>query len=441
MEGEKIVKKLYGFIALLSLVLVISACSSGSDTDPDSKDTSKKEPDKAKESESGSVEIFSWWTGAGEEDGLLALIELFNELHPEITVENAAVAGGAGTNAKAVLATRMQGNDPPSTFQVHGGEELNKSWVAADKMAPLNDLYEKNEWMDKFPESLIELVSDDGNIYSVPVNIHRGNVIFYNKAVFEEHGIEEPTTLEEFFTVADKLQDAGVVPLALGDKETWEATQIFENLLAAELGTEGYIDLFAGEIDFTDEKVVSAAKNFGKILDYVNEDHASRNWQDSAQLVAEGEAAMINMGDWAKGYFVNDLDLVTNEDFGYFAFPGTVGDFAVITDTFGLPKGIENVEETEQFLTVLGSVEGQDAFNPLKGSIPARIDADPSKYDDYGKDTIEDFKTAKLFPSLAHGSAASEGFVTKANQAVNIFVTQKDVDNFIDALQNAAPDM
>lgn len=434
-------KKLYGFIALLSLVLVISACSSGSDTDPDSKDTSKKEPDKAKDNESGSVEIFSWWTGAGEEDGLLALIELFNELHPEITVENAAVAGGAGTNAKAVLATRMQGNDPPSTFQVHGGEELNKSWVAADKMEPLNELYEKNEWMDKFPESLIELVSDDGNIYSVPVNIHRGNVIFYNKAVFEEHGIEEPTTIDEFFVVADKLQDAGVVPLALGDKESWEATQIFENVLAAELGTEGYIDLFAAEIDFTDEKVVNAAENFGKILDYVNEDHASRNWQDSAQLVAEGEAAMINMGDWAKGYFVNDLDLVTNEDFGYFAFPGTEGDFAVITDTFGLPKGIDNVEETEQFLTVLGSVEGQDAFNPLKGSIPARIDADSSKYDDYGKDTIEDFKTANLFPSLAHGSAASEGFVTKANQAVNIFVTQKDVDNFIDALQNAAPDM
>ena len=105
----------------------------------------------------GAVEIFSWWTGAGEEDGLLALIDLFNELHPDIEVKNAAVAGGAGTNAKAVLATRMQGNDPPSTFQVHGGEELNKSWVAADKMEPLNDLYEENDWMDKFPEALIEL--------------------------------------------------------------------------------------------------------------------------------------------------------------------------------------------------------------------------------------------------------------------------------------------
>src|SRR5699024_7857786 len=122
------------------------------------------------EGERRKVEIFTWWTGAGEEVGLLAVIDLFEEKHPDITVENAAVAGGAGTNAKAVLATRMEGNDPPSTFQVHGREELNKSWVEADKMEPLNDLYEENDWMDKFPEELIELVSDDGNIYSVPVN-------------------------------------------------------------------------------------------------------------------------------------------------------------------------------------------------------------------------------------------------------------------------------
>lgn len=92
----------------------------------------------------------------------------------------------------------MQGNDPPSTFQVHGGEELNKSWVAADKMAPLNDLYEANGWMDKFPDALIEMVSNGDNIYSVPVNVHRGNVIFYNMEVFKEHGIEVPTTVDEF---------------------------------------------------------------------------------------------------------------------------------------------------------------------------------------------------------------------------------------------------
>lgn len=432
-------KKLYGIFILLAFALVMAACSSDSSSDQND------ETDKGDQSESagedGNVEIFSWWTGAGEEEGLLALIELFEEEHPDINVENAAVAGGAGTNAKAVLATRMQGNDPPSTFQVHGGEELNKSWVAADKMEPLNDFYEENNWMDKYPEELIDLVSDDGNIYSVPVNVHRGNPVFYNMEVFEEHDIDIPTTFDEFFEAADKLDDAGVIPLALGDKESWPATQIFENILLGVLGPDDYQKLFDGEIEFNDDRVVEAAEIFGKMLEYINEDHASRNWQDSAQLVANGEAAMLNMGDWAKGYFSNDLDMETNVDFGYFDFPETEGMFQVITDTFGLPKGVENTDDVKKFLTVLGSVEGQDTFNPLKGGIPARVDADPEKYDDYGKDAMEDFTSARLVPSLAHGSAASEGFLTKANQAVNIFVTQGDIDNFIQALENAAPEM
>ncbi|MFZ3577160.1 ABC transporter substrate-binding protein [Virgibacillus sp. DJP39] len=426
-------KKLLGFLVLLSLVFVIAACNDS--------ETSGGDSDGGGEEASGKVEIFSWWTGAGEEDGLLALIDLFKEKNPDIEIENAAVAGGAGTNAKAVLATRMQGDDPPSTFQVHGGAELNEGWVAADKMEPLDDLYKENEWMDKFPEELIDLVSSDGHIWSVPVNIHRGNVMFYNMKVFEENGIEIPTTFDEFFEVADKLKAAGITPLALGDKESWTATQIFENVLLGVLGPDDYKKLFAGEISLDDAQVVEAAEKFKKFLGYVNEDHASRNWQDSAQLVANGEAAMINMGDWAKGYFVNDLNMETNKDFGYFAFPDTEGEFVVITDTFGLPKGIENPEEVKKFLTVLGSVEGQDAFNPLKGSIPARVDADLSKYDQYGKDTIEDFKNARLVPSLAHGSAAAAGFLTKVNQAVNIFVTQGDVDNFIEALKNASSEM
>src|SRR5690606_39454985 len=74
-------------------------------------------------SSSAKLEIFSWWTGAGEEDGLLALLELFQEKYPDIEVENAAVAGGAGTNAKAVLASRMQGNDPPSSEERRVGKE------------------------------------------------------------------------------------------------------------------------------------------------------------------------------------------------------------------------------------------------------------------------------------------------------------------------------
>lgn len=410
--------------------MILSACSSSESTGNkgDKKDAEK-------------VEIFSWWTGAGEEDGLKALIKLFEDKYPDIPIENAAVAGGAGTNAKAVLASRMQGNDPPATFQIHGGAELNEGWVKAGKMEAIDDLYEKEGFKDKFPQDLIDMVSKDGKIYSVPVNIHRSNVLWYNKKVFEENNLKAPTTFDEFFDVADQLKAKGITPLALGDKESWTATHLFETVLLGKLGAADYSKLWTGELAIDDKKVIKAVETFKKMLSYINEDHSSRNWQDASQLVANGEAAMNVMGDWAKGYFVNDLKLKVNEDFGYLPTPETEGQFMVITDTFGLPKGVKNPEDVKKFLAVLGSVEGQDAFNPLKGSIPARIDADVSKYDQYGKDTIEDFKEATLAPSLAHGSAAPEGYLTKVNQAVNIFVTQKDVKGFVDTLAQAASEL
>lgn len=425
-----------------AFALVLAACSSGETGGEEGGGTEESSGQETEGNEStessGSVEIFSWWTGAGEEAGLLALIDLFQEQHPEIEVVNAAVAGGAGTNAKAVLASRMQADDPPGTFQVHGGSELNDGWVAADKMEPLNDLFEAEGWMDKFPQDLIDLVSKDGNIYSVPVNIHRGNVIFYNTKVFEENGLEPPTTFDEFFAVAEELKKAGVTPLSLGDKEPWTATQILENVALGVLGPDKYNQLWSGELKFDSPEFREAVDIFNKMLTYINEDHAARNWQDAAQLVADGEAGMNIMGDWAKGYFTTDLELTANEDFGWIETPETDGEFMVITDTFGLPKNVENPDAVKQFLSFLGSVEAQDTFNPLKGSIPARIDADPSKYDEYGQETMEDFKDSVLTPSLAHGSAAPEGFLTQANQAVNVFVTQGDVDQLIQSLEDAA---
>lgn len=384
------------------------------------------------------VEIFSWWTGAGEEDGLLAIIDEFEKTHSDIKIKNAAVAGGAGTNAKAVLATRMQGGDPPSTFQVHGGAELNEGWVAAGKMEPLNSLYEKNGWKDKFPSELIDMVSKDGNIYSVPVNIHRGNVLWYNTKIFEENGLEPPETFEEFIQVADALKAKGITPLALGDKNTWPATQLFETVLLGTVGPDKYQKFWTGEVSFDDPGFRKAADRFLKIISYINKDHSSRTWQDASQLVSSGKAAMNLMGDWAKGYFVNDKNLKPKEDFGWVEPFGTEGNFMVITDTFGLPKGVKNPDAVKKFLTFLGSVKAQDIFNPLKGSIPARVDADPSKYDVYGKNTMIEFKKTTLVPSLAHGSAAAQGFLSQFNKAMKIFVTQQDVDQFVQSLEKAS---
>jgi len=53
--------------------------------------------------DSGSLEVFSWWTSPGEAPALQALFDAYLGAHPEVEIINAAVAGGAGVNAQAVL--------------------------------------------------------------------------------------------------------------------------------------------------------------------------------------------------------------------------------------------------------------------------------------------------------------------------------------------------
>ena len=132
----------------------------------------------------------------------------------------------------------MQAGDPPDSFQVHAGHELIDSWVAADKMEPVTFIFKDNGWMDKYPQGVIDILSKDGEIWSVPVNIHRSNVLWYNKQVFADNGLEPPTTFDEFFAAADTLKAAGVTPLALGDNGIWAATHLFESVLLGTLGPE-----------------------------------------------------------------------------------------------------------------------------------------------------------------------------------------------------------
>ncbi|MGH2437575.1 MAG: ABC transporter substrate-binding protein, partial [bacterium] len=186
------------------------------------------------------LEIFSWWTAGGEADGLNAMFEIYKKRFPGVEIINATVAGGAGTNAKAVLKTRMTGGDPPDSFQVHGGEELTSTWVTTGFMESLAALYQSEGWTRVFPKDLIDIVSFRGQPYSVPVNVHRGNVLWYNKKIFDQNNLKVPTTWFEFYQVADALKAKGITPLALGDKNKWEAAHLFEDVLLATNKADGY---------------------------------------------------------------------------------------------------------------------------------------------------------------------------------------------------------
>ncbi len=382
------------------------------------------------------LEIFSWWTAGGEADGLNAMFEVYKKQFPGVEIINATVAGGAGTNAKAVLKTRMQGGNPPDSFQVHGGSELIDTWVKPGLMESVSALYKNEGWLNVFPKDLVAIVSFNGNQYSVPVNVHRGNVLWYNKKIFDTNKLTPPTTWEEFFKVADGLKSKGITPLALGDKNKWEAAHLFEDILLSVLGADGYRGLWTGKTSWQGDGVKRALEAYAKILTVANPDHAAFEWDQAAQMLIDGKAALNVMGDWAAGYFTSKKWKPT-VDYGFVPAPGTAGSFVVVTDTFGLPKKAPHSEQALAWLKVAGSKAGQEAFNPLKGSICARTDCDPKKFDVYLQSSAKDFAKNALVPSEVHGSAAPEGFATVFNDIVNLFVTNKDVKVAQSALQKA----
>ena len=102
---------------------------------------------------------------------------------------------------------------------------------------------------------------------------------------------------------------------------------------------------------------------------------------------------MTIMGDWAKGYMKRQAP-AQQDDFGAIRTPGTGDSFVFTTDTFGLPKGARNRSGALKLLEVFASQPGQDEFNLLKGSIPARNDADRSKFDPISQGAIDDFRRA-----------------------------------------------
>lgn len=386
--------------------------------------------------QSGKLEIFSWWAG-DEAPALEALIDVFKKQYPNVEVTNATVAGGAGTNAKAVLKTRMLGGQPPDSFQVHAGQELVGTWVVADRMEPVDEIFKSEGWDEKFPKGLIDLLTYDGHIWSVPVNIHRSNVMWYIPDNLKKWGVEVPKTWDEFFTTAEKLKAAGVTPLALGP--AWTQSHLFESVLLATLGADDYTALFQGKIKWSDDKVKAAFTNYAKVLEYTNADANSLgDWVPAAQLVEDGKAAFQIMGDWeVQKLYVKDK-LAFKTGFGWAPAPGTEGVFIMLSDAFGLPKGAPNRDNTLAWLKVLGSKEGQDAFNPLKGSIAARLDSDLSLYNEYSQSAAADWKSNKIVGSLTHGAVAPEAFMSKFSDILSAFADSKDVDGTVAALDELA---
>jgi glucose/mannose transport system substrate-binding protein len=286
------------------------------------------------------------------------------------------------------------------------------------------------------PETLIPLISKDDQIYSVPVNIHRANVLWYSKKVFSANNLTPPKTFNEFFKIADTLKAKGIVPFVLGDKEGWESGHAFEAVLIGTLGAQGYAGLWTGKTPWTDARVTQALNTYKRMISYTNTDHAALTWDGAGQYLINGKGAMQIMGDWQNGWFQSK----NYSDYGWTTPPGNAGVFDALSDSFALPKRAKDRDNALNWLRVAGSKAGQEAFNPKKGSICARTDCTQALFNAYLQSAAKDWQSNALVPSVVHGAAAIESWAVKYKDIMALFVTSGDVAKTQASLQAACKD-
>ncbi|GAB96735.1 glucose/mannose transport system substrate-binding protein [Kineosphaera limosa] len=406
-------KRIAAVASAVTIGLTLAACGGGGATTPEAGSTGGA----AGAGDASEVQVVTWWAQGSEKAGLEALEKVFATQHPDTKFVNAALAGGAGSQAKQKLQADLQAGNPPDTFQAHAGAELT-DYIDAGQIEDVSALYDEFNLKQAFPENLVERLTVDGKIYSIPSNIHRANVVWANPAVLKEAGINPdtpPASIEAWIADMEKIKAKGKTPITVG--MDWTQTQLLETILISDLGAEKYNGLWDGKTDWAGADVTKALTNFQKIMSFTNPDRDGLDWEPAMQKVVDGSAAYNVMGDWAVAGF-DSQQKKEGTDYIWFPVPGNEKVFDFLADSFTLPVGAKHPGGSKNWLQTISSSEGQLAFNKVKGSIPARTDVDVAQLSEYQQKAMESFKNDTIVSSLAHGAAAPVAVSTQINQAV-----------------------
>ena len=224
----------------------------------------------------------------------------------------------------------------------------------------LMDLSDVEEIKQNFADTAyMAWATPEGKLYGVPY-ASVSQVVYYNKTIFKDNGIEVPTTFEDFLKACETLKNNGVEPLANGIAENWD---ILECVLCAMVpnyigGMEGRALYESGEKKFNSEEFVAALTDFAALAKYLPEGFEALANSDGPPMFGMGRAAMFIDGSWTSGAFDGYPEL----DWGSFALPAPAGkDTAIcVHKDMGVAgnAATKHPEEVKAFLAWLATPEG-----------------------------------------------------------------------------------
>lgn len=214
--------------------------------------------------------------------------------------------------------------------------------------------------------------TDDGSAtYCMPMaSVIHGFI--YNKEAFAEVGVDVPTTVDEFFSVLDKIKaDGNYIPLAMGTADQWEAATMGYANIGPNYwkGEEGRLAVIAGDMKLTKDGWVEAYKQLARWGAYMGDGYEAQSYPDSQNLFTLGRAAIYPAGSWELSGFN------ANADFEMGAFYPPVphaGDDCYISDQVDIAMGLNaaspNAAEAKVFLDWVASSEFANLYaNALPG--------------------------------------------------------------------------
>ena len=346
------------------------------------------------DTESATLEVYSWWDSSGEKAAFNALVGPFERSRPDIDVRN-----GYRRDSQEVrgdLGALMLQGVPPNTFQANAGADL-LQWAAVD-FAPAADgpfdgslpspqdswnlltdvsgLLGREALDALYPEVRRQVCVEASNAehhLAVPVNIHRLNLLYYNTdrvADAERRFAMDSLCPENAAELAPSERPAFDLAISVGDGLSLTLLT-FENLLLAVGKETAYRALLEGGDPSLWRAPMQRALGCLWYLSgaFIEAD----DWDLAVQAVVSADADLVVMGDWASA----EIPEADRAAIGRRPFPGTEEYFVYASDTFPRPKNITHSEHTEALLRSFGQFETQLRFSRFKGSIPALRRAEP----------------------------------------------------------------
>lgn len=276
------------------------------------------------------------------------VVEAFNEVYPDITVE---IQTGA-SDYYSVLSTKINAGEVPDIFITMGYKDLE---TYGDYMYDLAEDEDLKAVFDDLKEGYTDgVVASNGKICGVPYSL-QGYGYVYNKGLFEQAGIETlPTTYDEMVEVCEKLEAAGIKAFANGYKEDW----IYKHSFSAYVGEsfdsleEMQQQLTDGTTTFSDlDKMDDMFDMLDLVIEYGVDKQLELDAAAAVSLFGSGQAAMMNQGNWSTA----DILAIDPEiEVGF--IPEPIGNDASLsklnvsgTGCYSISKDTENFEAAKAF--------------------------------------------------------------------------------------------